>query len=402
MKRSCATLLSLLFLLVSSLAVHAQAVPQTAVNFKDVSIFYEFGKEIIFQTTLDPGDQIQEAFLFIQPEGQNSRKEKIEANENGEVIFTYDAAAAPLRPFANTAYWFQVTLTDESTVESQRYAFFYEDNRFNWQQLEKDGFQINWQSKDAGFGQVVLDIAVQSLAIARNYVPAQPPELLKIYVYENASDVQTSLNLGQFKSWVAGHASPDLATVLISAPAGPSQQLELERQIPHEITHILQYQLMGANYRNAPMWLLEGTASLSELYPNPDYQRVLERAVAEESLIPLQELCAFFPSEASRAFLAYAQSESFSRFLFTTYGSSGLKSLMENYQNGQGCMEGFSSTFKRSLKQEEYRWQQQLGIHTGQLVVQNIAPYFTVLALMMVPAALSGLKTRTKPRARKE
>jgi hypothetical protein len=177
-------------------------------------------------------------------------------------------------------------------------------------------------------------------------------------------------------------------------PEGPGEKLELERQIPHEITHILQYQLMGANYRNAPLWLLEGTASLAELYPNPDYERVLERAVETESLIKIEALCDAFPQEASSAFLAYAQSESFTRYLYTNYGSSGLKSLMMNYENGLGCSEGFSGTFKTSLTQEEYTWQQQLGIHTGSLVLKNIAPYFLVLVLVMLPITIGSIRKK--------
>jgi hypothetical protein len=394
MKKIITSFFAILFLFISAFHASAQALPQESVDFRNVGTFYQFGDEVIFQATIQPLERVKDVFLYIQPEGQNARIEPVSPNENGEVIYKYDAAANPLRPFALTQYWFQAILQDDEVAESEVFSFFYEDNRFEWQRLEKNGLQINWQKQDASFGQTVLDVAEQSLQIATSYVPAKPPELLKIYVYENASDVQSALNLGQFKSWVAGHASPDLATVLISAPEGPSRQMELERQIPHEITHILQYQLMGAKYRNAPMWLLEGTASLSELYPNPDYQRVLERAIEQKNLIKLNDLCIGFPLEASSAFLAYAQSESFTRYLFTNYGSSGLEALMRNYADGMGCEEGFANTFKRSLSQEEYRWQQQLGMPAGRLAMQNVAPYFMVLALVLVPTMLSSFRSK--------
>ena len=224
MKRFLALLITMLVIPLTGISASAKSSPEAVLLFKDVSVFYDYGKEVIFQTTIQTDEEVKDILLFIQPEGQNARTESVTANENGEVIFTYDAAANPLRPFANTDYWFQSTMADGSTIESEKHQFLYEDNRFEWVRLEENGFQINWHNKDAAFGQAVLDVAEQSLEVGRNYVPAEPPEVLRIYVYENASDVQIAMNLGQHMSWVAGHASPDLATVLVSVPEGPGEK----------------------------------------------------------------------------------------------------------------------------------------------------------------------------------
>ena len=68
---------------------------------------------------------------------------------------------------------------------------------------------------------------------------------------------------------MAGHAAPDLGVVLISIPAGPDEGLEMQRQIPHELMHLAQYEVIGENFTNQPYWLIEGMASEAELYPNP-------------------------------------------------------------------------------------------------------------------------------------
>ena len=103
----------------------------------------------------------------------------------------------------------------------------------------------------------------------------------------------------------------------------------MERQIPHEIMHILEYQITGTSYNQIPVWLLEGLASSAELYPNPDYQQVLEKAVDEDSLLPMSVLCQDFPRDLSGALLAYAQSNSFVRFLNQNFGTRDTLSLVE-------------------------------------------------------------------------
>jgi hypothetical protein len=137
MNKILALLITLLLIPLTGIRAFAQSTPESALLFKDMTVFYDYGKEIIFQTTLQTDEDVKEIFLFIQPEGQNARAEAVTANENGEVIFTYDAAANPLRPFATTEYWFQATLADDSTIESDKNEFLYEDNRFEWLRLEK-------------------------------------------------------------------------------------------------------------------------------------------------------------------------------------------------------------------------------------------------------------------------
>ena len=93
---------------------------------------------------------------------------------------------------------------------------------------------------------------------------------------------------------MAGHADPDLGVMVVSVPDGPTQRIEMERQIPHELMHVLLYQLIGNKYQ-LPTWFNEGLATISELYPDPDYYTYLMRAKANDSLIPLTNLCASFP-----------------------------------------------------------------------------------------------------------
>jgi hypothetical protein len=217
-----------------------------------------------------------------------------------------------------------------------------------------------------------------------------------VYVYSNQADLQSAFQLGQL-NWVAGHASPETGVVIISVAPGPDQELELERQLPHEMMHILQYIVAGNAFQQVPFWLSEGMASLSELYPNPDYGRVLENARQQQNVLAMETLCTGRPDQASSAFLAYAESASFVRFLHQSYGSSGLVNLIDQYRNGLGCSEAVQSAFGKSLTELDTQWRQNV-LHEDvvQIAISNLSPYLLLLGLIVMVPLLVGFGLRRK------
>ncbi len=361
---------------------------QGQVEVKDAAVSYRFGEQILFQATLQTDANLQEVLLFITPEGQPTVWQKVTPDEEKHISQTIDVRQLALQPFSEVTYRYQITLEDGQVVTSPTFSFQYEDNRFDWQTREENGFQVYWYSRDAAFGQEVLNVTQQGLEQAHSILAVEPPTPIQVYVYTSSRDLQSALQVDN-QPWIAGHAAPDLGQILISIPNGPEQKLELERQIPHEIMHLLQYQVVGSDFRHQPVWLMEGMASLAELYPNPEYSQVLSGTRAQD-LLTINSLCSVFPREASGAFLAYAESESFVRFLYQKYGASGLQDLIGQYQNGLGCEEGISAAYDRSLSQLENQWKQEvLGINTGMLVLSNLSPYLLLAILLMIPASLA-------------
>ncbi len=378
-------------LLAPSMAVQANLPAQTTLEISGLTVSYRFGESAHFEAQVTPLDQVQEIHLMIQPQGTSTRVELAAPNAEGKVALDYDLAARPLRAFSPVEYWLVVTLKDGSQVESSRESFLYEDNRFEWQYIDNKNVVAKWYSGDLTFGQIVVDTATSGLEKAQETVDAPAPQPLRVYVYPTSDDLQSALKLIN-ASWLAGHASPEFATVLISVAPGPTARLELERQLPHEITHILLYQAYGDNYARLPQWLNEGLASLSEIYPNSDYARVLEKAASNGSLLPMQSLCNEFPREASGALLAYAQSESFVRFLSQKFGYDSLHKLAAQYADGVDCLQGVQTVYESSLDQLELRWKQEfLEINAGQLAWQNLLPYLVVMLLVLVPAVVGGV-----------
>jgi hypothetical protein len=375
---------------------------QSGVQITEPHVDYTFGHKAIFQAKLHMQGTPEEVFLSFQSQGKGIEIQKIKLPTGQDLTTELDLTSGLLRPFSMVTYWFTVKPAGADAVDSPKYTFDYEDNRFTWQTLDKGLFHMHWVEGDLAFGQQAENVAEQGLTAIQNLIPlATPVTPFQIYIYPHAKDLQVSLEISG-EAWIAGHASPDLGVVLVSIPVGPEQELTMEQQIPHELAHVMLYQKTGDRYASLPAWLSEGLASLVELYPNADYSRALDAARQNQSLLPMETLCLAFPRDASGAFLAYAQSASFARFIQQNFGSSGLDRLVQSYMDGLGCTEGVTSALGVSLKSLDTRWEQEvLGINVQAAAWQKMTPYLSLFALLLlftlVPGLLLAHRGKVKP-----
>jgi hypothetical protein len=381
--------------------VVSPAAAQSSIQVSDVRVASQFGERVTFQGRVSEAASITEGFLLFRADGdENTRVYPLVIQPDGAFSYEFDPRNAGLRSFALVRFFFRFTLVSGSTFDSPNYFFRYDDNRFPWQQLESGSFVIHWYAGDVAFGQAAEDSARKSLARLGEFLPIRLEKSIEIYVYSSGPDLQSALELGG-QSWVAGHASPDLGVVLVSIPPGPEQGLGMDRLIPHELAHILIYQLTGERYNLLPTWLREGIASAAELSPSPDYDRALTLATENGSLLPMADLCGSFPPDASSRFLAYAQSASFTRYLLDEYGSSGLLNLVSAYADGLGCEQGSQRAFGQPLTQVERAWRANvLGENRAALALENLAGYLTLFFLILAaPAwrAFSRKKLQDEP-----
>ena len=388
--------LILLLVLASISSFAARPAQASHVEFNNVTVNYQFGERLSISAEIDANRSIDQVYLFLQAGSAATQIQPVQMNILGRVHFTQDLSQYSLRPFSRIDYWFRVSLTGGEEVTSPVFSFDYVDNRFDWEILEDDAFVAHWQEGGLEFGQAIINTARAGLERAIEILPAEAPTPLHVYVYHSVTQLQSALQLTGIP-WAAGHASPDLGVILVSVPPGPDQQMELERQVPHEIMHLLQYRMAGGAYSRLPFWFAEGLASLVELYPNPDYQRVLDRAVDGETLIPIESLCTGRPNEASNAFQAYAQSASFVRYLHQNFGTIKLIALVEHYKNGLGCAEGVRAAYAISLADLERDWQQEeLGVNIHNLVWRRLSPYLLLALFVLIPPLLISMTARRR------
>jgi len=373
-----------LIVAISSLSAQ-QVHGQSGIEVENATVAVDYGKTITFQAHLTAPLPIKQAsILFRGVNEQVTRVETIQVAQDGSASFTYDASLNVFPPFGQIVFWFQATLTDDQTYTSSPIAFSYNDNRFPWRETIRSNVTVHWYAGDDAFGAAALDAAGAGMLEINEIMPVSLENPVDIYIYSNVEDLKTTLELGG-QEWTGGHTNPELGVVLVAIAPSAGQSIEMETEIPHELAHVMMYRVLGEGYALQPVWLLEGFASMMEIYPNPDYAQALKVASQNDSLLSFEDLCVSFPIDAGNAFLAYAQSQSFVNYLRTTYGNSGLTRLTESYRDGFNCELGATNALGTPLSQLDTRWRETvLGQNTFGVAARNLTPFILLMALVLI------------------
>jgi len=305
--------------------------------------------------------------------------------------------------FAPVEYWWVVRDAANREIVSERQRFTYSDNRFDWQTLSEGALSVSWFQGDREFGQRVMDIARAGLQRANRtlLLPAeQLPPRMAIYVYPDLETARPALGASN-RAWADGHANPIFGAVIVAGSLdGLDGSSRLDNEIPHELAHLLIYQMTGANYPNVPQWLNEGLAVMAETSPSAAAASRLAAAQRASQLLPLTSLCAPFPADSAQAQLAYDQSESVVRYIESNYGASSLRRLLEAAADGLDCNAVVQRGLGLSLPQLERRWREQTFSATEAMALPSglWASYLVLTALVTSGATAFLMLTLFWPR----
>lgn len=370
---------------------------------------HSFAQQIVFTLEATSDAEITQVYLFFHAAGdERTETADLTIGEPGRAItYVHDLGNFPLPPFATVSFWWQIEDAAGNTLTTDPQQFEYTDNRFQWEQLgpstgsghRAEGIIVHWIEGrgDPAFGQAALDIAQASVEEINAELRAPVPESIDIYIYDTQQNLEAAMALTG-RDWAGGQARPELGVIVVAIPHEQGHTSRMNRYIPHEITHLLVYQLVTpASYRYVPEWLDEGLATANERLPEPDYALALEEAREEGRLIPLEDLCVPFSPDRSTALLAYAQSGSLVQFIREQYGAEGIRALLAAYANGAGCAGGAQEALSVSLSGLETAWRTSLEPKSPwQVWMEQIGVWVGLWLLMLLVALpmIGGLRRR--------
>jgi hypothetical protein len=372
-------------------AIRYEPTRQTSVVIDTINASHTFGRQMIFNLSAHSDTDITAAALLMRT-SDSDRTDIFQAKVTpGKLIkaqVTRDLQSQPISPFSTVTYTWRLTDSTGKVFTSPEQKYVYDDNRFNWQTTSRGAIVAHWYVGDLNFGQYIADVSFQALEKVSRGLNAPRPAKVDIYVYTNVNDLQSGLQLGG-RTWVSGHADPQLGVVMVIASPDLFGRTSLERDIPHELGHVMIYQLTLAGYDHMPVWLDEGLAVNAELQPRPEFAVALQEAVRNNALIPFSALCASFSLDPNKALLSYAESASLTRYISDRWGSAKVKSLLESYRDGATCEGGVQRELNLSLPELQAEWQKNvLNANPLNTFLQNAAPAFCVFAPLALIIAM--------------
>jgi hypothetical protein len=373
---------------------HAQGI-----TFDSENVTYKFAESLAFTLSASGDVPITQATVFYQtgnarpfsqPAAQFTPAQQV--NVAATIVFSETRPPA----FSTIAYWWEIVDQSGNQQRSEVKTFTYIDNRFSWQDLTAGITRVHWYQGNSSFGAAAAAMANDNLARLHQQLGIEPPSTIDFYIYNSLVDLRSAVELAG-RPWLSGQARPELGVVMVAIPPGDSARIQMERDIPHELTHLMVYLASGPGYDAVPAWLDEGLATMNEGDPNPTQAVALQDALAQNRVPALDTLCGAFPTDASAALVAYAVSRGITQEIIDEYGSTGVQSLLAAYADGASCGGGVERALNTTLAGLELKWRSSFGPANGvATIAQGSGPWLLIWLVIALPFAALLLSRKPK------
>ena len=332
----------------------------------DLSAQVEIRSAITFQLdapwTGPPPSRV--SVLFGLPDGVVTRRGRAPFEvDDGRLTASHRwRPRGTLLPGAEIEYRFEVRDAD-GKAQTESSTVTYIDLDLPWQTQSEGLVDIWWY---AGGDSLATD-AANGIRRGLDALEAQFDLALqrrtRLVLYADGERMRADLGRGT-RPWVGGVAAARFNLIVLYASEFEWGRSTLPSTIAHELTHIAIEHAVGEPPRNIPTWLHEGVATVveSSVAERFSYDDIVDGAFAADRLISLRGLTGSFPVRSGGALLAYAQSNSFVRFIIDRWGGSSITQILDAYRDGALPDRALQQTVGLDLAALEAQWLATLGL----------------------------------------
>jgi hypothetical protein len=163
-----------------------------------------------------------------------------------------------------------------------------------------------------------------------------------------------------YPTYAEGVAYSGIGLVLLTLnPRHANPNYDLKEVFRHELAHLALHDAVGE--RDVPRWFNEGFAVLAS--GETSFDRIVElwTATLADRLIPLSEVERTFPSDETKASVAYAQAVDVVRFLVRRQEAHRFRSLVQNLRDGHDLDHATRHAYAVDLATLEHEWREDVA-----------------------------------------
>ena len=162
-----------------------------------------------------------------------------------------------------------------------------------------------------------------------------------------------------YPEYASGVAYPELGLVLLTlTPRFPNESLDLVQVFRHELAHVALEDAVG---RAVPRWFNEGFAVMASGETSFERMSVLMTATLSDRLMPLSQVERTFPSDESKASIAYAEAADVLRFLVRREDRHRFRSLVAQMHAGRTLDQAAREAYGVDLVTLEHEWREDVA-----------------------------------------
>jgi hypothetical protein len=274
-------------------------------------------------------------------------------------------------PNTHFEFQFRVRAADGTLTVGPLAQGVIEDKRFDWGTLEQGLVRVHWYAGDDAFAHDVADYANGAVDRASELLGTTLPAPVDLFVYDTQQDLLDAVSPN--RESIAGEAHQDIQTMFAWLPDEQDIDGFNGEVVRHELTHLVFGAATRNPYHDPPTWLNEGVAVYLSAGYGGYYRSLVEGAVANESLIPLDGLTGIFPPGPDFS-LAYGEAVSAVDFFVSTYGEQTLWDLVRSYAQGMTDDAAFTAATGGNVVAFNAAWFESLGASVPQPLGPQPAP----------------------------
>ena len=261
-----------------------------------------------------------------------------------------------LLPGAEIEYRFEVRGAD-GTAHTTTSTVVYIDHELPWRTQSEGLVDMWWYAGGDDLATDAVDGIRRGLTALDEDFGLELQRRTRLVFYADGDRMRADMGRGT-RPWVGGVAAARFNLIVLYASEYDWGRSTLAATIAHELTHIAIEHTIGEPPRNLPTWLHEGVATVVEsaVAERFSYQDIVDAAFEADRLISLRGLSGSFPVQSTGALLAYAQSNSFVKFIIDRWGESAITEILDAYRQGASQDSALRQAVGVGLNALEAQW----------------------------------------------